>query len=117
MTKRPLCLTRRRQLLEESQSDALSDVLSAVRLTGAAFFDVTARAPWFAEQPTREMVLPKILPGAEHLISYHVVTEGECYAARLGDKEPVQLTRARSSSSPRAIRTSCRARPACAPSR
>ena len=70
--------------------DALSDVLRAVRLTGATFFDVVARAPWCAEQPTREQVLPKILPGAEHLISYHVVTEGECYAARIGD-EPVHL--------------------------
>jgi AraC-like DNA-binding protein len=72
-------------------ADALSDVLRAVRLTGAAFFDVVARAPWCAEQPTREQVLPKILPGAEHLISYHVVTEGECYAARIGDAEPVHL--------------------------
>lgn len=72
-------------------ADALSDVLRAVRLTGAAFFDVIARAPWCAEQPTREQVLPKILPGAEHLISYHVVTEGECYAARIGDAEPVHL--------------------------
>jgi len=71
--------------------DALSDVLRAVRLTGATFFDVIARAPWCAEQPTREQVLPKILPGAEHLISYHVVTEGECYAARIGD-EPIHLT-------------------------
>jgi len=66
-------------------TDALSDVLKAVRLTGAAFFDVVACAPWVAEQPTREMVLPKILPGAGHLISYHVVTEGSCYAARLGE--------------------------------
>jgi len=73
-------------------ADALSDVLRTVRLTGAAFFDVIARAPWCAEQPTREQVLPKILPGAEHLISYHVVTEGECYAGRIGDKEPVHLT-------------------------
>ena len=44
-------------------TDALSDVLKAVRLTGAAFFDVIACAPWVAEQPTREMVLPKVLPG------------------------------------------------------
>jgi AraC-like DNA-binding protein len=65
-------------------TDALSDVLKAVRLTGAAFFDVIASAPWVAEQPTREMVLPKVLPGAGHLISYHVVTEGSCYAAMLG---------------------------------
>jgi AraC-like DNA-binding protein len=61
-------------------SDALSDVLRTVRLTGATFFDVVARDPWCAEQPTREMVLPKVLPGAEHLISYHLVTEGRCFA-------------------------------------
>ncbi|MFI5033836.1 MAG: AraC family transcriptional regulator [Reyranellales bacterium] len=71
-------------------TDALSDVLKAVRLTGAAFFDVVASAPWVAEQPTREMVLPKILPGAGHLISYHVVTDGSCYAAKLGE-EAVRL--------------------------
>jgi AraC-like DNA-binding protein len=64
-------------------ADALSDVLSTVRLTGATFFDVVAREPWVAEQPTPEMVLPKILAGADHLISYHVVTEGRCYAALL----------------------------------
>ena len=71
-------------------TDALSDVLKAVRLTGAAFFEVVACAPWVAEQPTREMVLPKILPGAGHLISYHVVTSGSCYAAKLGE-EAVRL--------------------------
>ncbi|MGD0532829.1 MAG: hypothetical protein ABSA62_11330 [Methyloceanibacter sp.] len=50
-------------------ADALSDVLRTVRLTGAIFF-VAAKAPWVAEQPPREMILPKILPGAEHLIAY-----------------------------------------------
>ncbi len=64
-------------------ADALSDVLKTVRLTGATFFDVVTRVPWVAEQPTPEMVLPQILPGAGHLISYHVVTEGYCYAAML----------------------------------
>jgi AraC-like DNA-binding protein len=61
-------------------ADALSNVLRAIRLTGAMFFDVVAKAPWVAEQPGPEMILPKILPGAEHLIAYHVVTEGQCYA-------------------------------------
>ena len=51
-------------------ADALSDVLRTVRLTGAAFFDVVAKAPWVAEQPGPEMILPKILPGAEHMIAY-----------------------------------------------
>jgi AraC-like DNA-binding protein len=71
-------------------ANALSDVLRTVRLTGATFFDVIAREPWVAEQPTREMVLPKILPDAEHLISYHVVTQGHCYAATIGG-EPIGL--------------------------
>ena len=31
--------------------DALSDVLRAVRLTGAVFFDVRASEPWVAESP------------------------------------------------------------------
>jgi AraC-like DNA-binding protein len=61
-------------------ADALSDLLRTVRLTGATFFDVVAKDPWVAEQPSREMVLPRILPGAGHLIAYHVVTEGRCYA-------------------------------------
>lgn len=43
-------------------ADALSDVLRTVRLTGAMFFDVVAKAPWVCEQPPREMILPKILP-------------------------------------------------------
>lgn len=64
-------------------ADTLSDVLKTVRMTGAAFFSVSARAPWVAEQLTRETVLPMILPGAEHMISYHVVTEGSCYASLL----------------------------------
>ena len=71
-------------------SDALSDVLRTVRLTGATFFDVVARDPWCAEQPTREMVLPKVLPGAEHLISYHLVTEGSCFAG-IVDQEQIEV--------------------------
>ena len=83
VTGRPL-----RRLISRYDSamgfDVLSDVLRTVRLTGAMFFDVATNAPWVAEQPSREMVLPKILPGAEHLIAYHVVTEGQCYASIIG---------------------------------
>ena len=71
-------------------ADALSDVLKTVRLTGATFFDVVATAPWVAESPPREMILPKILPGAEHLIAYHVVTEGRCFANIIGE-EPIAI--------------------------
>ncbi|MFA5956327.1 AraC family transcriptional regulator [Hyphomicrobium sp.] len=71
-------------------ADALSDVLKTVRLTGATFFDVVAAAPWVAESPPREMILPKILPGAAHLIAYHVMTEGRCFANIVGE-EPIAI--------------------------
>jgi Cupin len=70
--------------------DALSDVLKTVRLTGAIFFDCSAQAPWVAEQPPREMILAKILRGAEHLIAYHLVMEGGCYANIIGG-EPMRV--------------------------
>ena len=70
--------------------DVLSDLLRTVRLTGATFFDVAATEPWVVEQPPAQVILPKILPGAERLISYHVVTEGRCYANLIGG-EPIAL--------------------------
>jgi AraC-like DNA-binding protein len=70
--------------------DALSDVLRAVRLTGAVFFDVEASEPWVAETPPGPSIVRSIFPGADHLMSYHVVTQGSCWACPL-DGEPVEL--------------------------
>ena len=70
-------------------ADPLSDVLRTVRLTGAVFFDVTATEPWVAESSPPETILPKVLPGAGHLIAFHVVTEGRCFAHRAGDEPTV----------------------------
>jgi len=64
--------------------DALSDLLQTVRLTGATYFDVTCTDPWAAEQPPRDVILRKVRPGAAHLIAYHVVVEGRCYAGLIG---------------------------------
>jgi AraC-like DNA-binding protein len=65
-------------------TDALSDLFRAVRLTGAAYFEIVAREPWSVHSPARDMILPKILPGADHLIAYHAVTEGRCCASLVG---------------------------------
>jgi AraC-like DNA-binding protein len=62
-------------------TDTLSDVLKTVRLTGAAYFDIAAQEPWSVHSPAREVILPRILPGADHLIAYHVVTAGRCFAS------------------------------------
>jgi hypothetical protein len=48
--------------------DALSDVLRAVRLTGAVFFDIRAAAPWVAATPPGAAIVGAMFPGAEHLI-------------------------------------------------
>jgi AraC-like DNA-binding protein len=67
-------------------------VLSAVRLTGALFFDVAARAPWVAEAPAAKLLGPLVLPGSQHVIEYHVVTEGSCWASLIDDS-PIPLER------------------------
>jgi AraC-like DNA-binding protein len=51
-----------------------------VRLTGACFFRVEASTPWWAEVPEAAAVRPTVLPRAQHLVSYHVITEGRCWA-------------------------------------
>ncbi len=65
--------------------DALSDVLQAVRLSGAFFFDVHATEPWVAETPLGKSVVGAMFPGSDHLISYHLMMEGSCYASIDGE--------------------------------
>ena len=71
--------------------DALSDVLRAVRLTGAIFFDVHASEPWVAETPPGASIVGRMFPGAEHLVSYHVMTHGSCWATVHGGT-PIRLS-------------------------
>ena len=70
--------------------DALSEVLRAVRLRGAIFFVVDATAPWVAEAPSGRELTPLIMPGAQHLLEYHIVTRGSCWGGLVG-APPVQL--------------------------
>ena len=70
--------------------DTLSDVLEAVKLTGALFFLVDATTPWVAEAPASTVLAPVILPRAQHVVSYHVVREGACWCETPG-REPLRL--------------------------
>jgi AraC-like DNA-binding protein len=70
--------------------DALSEVLGAVRLTGAVFLQVEMRDQWaYLTAPSRK-IADVLMPDADHIIPYHLVTEGTCYA-RLLDGDPVEL--------------------------
>ncbi len=72
------------------RADPLSDVLRVVRLDGAFFYAVEASAPWSVEAVAAKEILPRILPGAEHLISYHIHTAGHCWGG-LTVEPPVAL--------------------------
>jgi AraC-like DNA-binding protein len=66
--------------------DTLSDVLRSVRMRSAVFYYVTCEGTWVAEAPASRDIAANVLPGAEHVIEYHVVTAGECWAAVVGEQ-------------------------------
>jgi AraC-like DNA-binding protein len=73
--------------------DVLSDVLLAVRLTGAVFFHVEAGSPFAAESPSVQAVAGRVMAGAGHVISFHTITEGSCWAEGIGlPNPPVHLS-------------------------
>ena len=71
-------------------TDVLSDVLRAVRLTGAVYFSVDATAPFAAEALAGRELAPHVMPGVEHLLEYHLVTQGTCWGGIVGE-QPVLL--------------------------
>jgi AraC-like DNA-binding protein len=70
--------------------DVLSDVLRTVRLTGALFFPMEVSSPWVDEVPAAPEFASIVLPGSQHVVSYHIVRQGGCWAALRGDA-PVRL--------------------------
>ncbi len=70
--------------------DPLSDLLRVVRLDGAFFYAVEAAEPWGVESVSARELKPRIMPGSEHLIWYHILTKGRCFAG-LVDEEQVEL--------------------------
>jgi AraC-like DNA-binding protein len=67
--------------------DALSDLLRIVRLDGAFFYVVEAAGPWSVEAVPARDLLPRIMPDAEHLISYHILTDGRCFGGVVGEEQ------------------------------
>lgn len=70
--------------------DTLSDLLRFVRLRGALFFHVDCTAPWVTEAPKAADLARAIMPGSEHVMEYHVVTHGSCWASLAG-ADPIRL--------------------------
>src|ERR1700744_679606 len=61
--------------------DILSDVLRAVRMTGAIFFHNHVQAPFVGGAPDTELIADRVMPGAEHFIQFHALLSGHCWSA------------------------------------
>lgn len=71
--------------------DALSETLRVVRLVGAIFINGRFTAPWCYQSPSADSAAPLLEPGAERVVIFHLITEGECYV-ELGNQPPLRLT-------------------------
>ncbi len=72
--------------------DTLSDVLRTVRLRTAVFYYVSCDGQWVAEAPTARQIATAVMPEAEHVMEYHVLTSGQCWAGLVGEP-PVEMRR------------------------
>jgi AraC-like DNA-binding protein len=70
--------------------DTLSDLLRTVRLHGAVFYYVKGYPPWAVENPHVREIIPAIMPGAEHMIEFHALVNGNCWAGIDGE-EPIPM--------------------------
>jgi len=60
--------------------DVLSDVLRAVRLTSALYFEVNASKPWIAATLHMKAVGATMMPGAGHVIPFHAMVSARGWA-------------------------------------
>jgi AraC-like DNA-binding protein len=71
--------------------DALSHTLRVVRLTGAIFLQGKFTAPWCYQSPRADAAAPLLEPGAERVVIFHLITDGECHVI-LDGEPPMRLT-------------------------
>lgn len=69
--------------------DVLSEILRAVRLTGAVYFDITAHEPWVAESPATSAICTNVMPAFEHVVSFHIMLDGWCWVQLADMSDPV----------------------------
>ena len=70
--------------------DALSEILRVVRLVGAIFINGRFTAPWCYQSPCADVAAPLLEPGAERVVIFHLITEGECFV-EIADQPPMHL--------------------------
>ena len=82
-----------------------------MRLRGAVFFYVSGSGGWAAEAPSAKEVAPLLMRGVEHVIEYHLVAQGGCWAVFRTVRQSSYLQA--TSSCFLAMHTSCPAHQGC----
>ena len=60
--------------------DVLSDVLRAVRLSSALYFEISAARPWIAATPSMKDIGATMMPDAGHVIPFHIMVSARGWA-------------------------------------
>jgi AraC-like DNA-binding protein len=71
--------------------EVLSEVLKAVKLNGAMFYNAEFSAPWAARSVDARTVTSYLSRNSQHVIIFHLLTEGRGYAHIEGDDRPLPL--------------------------
>ncbi len=69
----------------------LSEVLTAIHMDGAVYINAEFTAPWCAEAQHGLHRAASRLPRADHIIFFHLLTEGSCLVRLADGSETVKL--------------------------
>jgi len=72
--------------------DVLSEVLKAVKLDGAVFYNAEFSAPWCFCSPPSTVLAPYLSADSQHVIIFHLLTDGYGYAEVEGHSRPLPLS-------------------------
>ena len=64
--------------------DVLADVMRAISLKGALYFEVHASDPWISMNPSMDQIGSSMMPDTDHVIPFHIILEGNIFT-KLGD--------------------------------
>ncbi len=71
--------------------DVLSEVLKAVKLDGAFFYNGEFSAPWCVRSPASRAMVPYLSTDSGHVIIFHLLIEGRGYAGVEGEGKKLLL--------------------------
>ena len=71
--------------------DALSNVLAAIRLDGAVYIKAEFKAPWCVETQYGLHTAATRLPRADHIVFFHLLTDGSCKARLVDGNQEVEV--------------------------